>query len=208
MTMRLALFASHEGSTVQAVIDACDTSDGRLVPVLFIGNNADAPAFDRARARGLPTVHLSSATHPDPEDLDSTIRETLLEHDVDLVILAGYMRKLGVETVDTFRNRILNSHPALLPKFGGQGMYGDRVHVAVLESGATTTGATIHIADEYYDHGPILTQRRVRVRPDDTVSTLSRRVMIAESKLYVDTLMKIAAGELKLPVYRQLGMSL
>jgi phosphoribosylglycinamide formyltransferase-1 len=207
MTLRLALFASHEGSTLEAILAACDKNCG-LLPAVFIGNNADAPAFDKARARDLPAVHLSSATHTDPAALDNAISETLEDHNVDLVILAGYMKKLGPQTVSNFLNRILNSHPALLPKFGGQGMYGDHVHAAVLKSGEKTTGATIHIADEFYDHGPILAQKRVRVRPDDTVPTLARRVMAAERKLYVDTLVRIASGDLQLLESRQLGFAL
>lgn len=207
MTLRLALFASHEGSTLEAILAACDKNSG-LLPAMFIGNNAGAPAFDKARAKGLPAAHMSSATHSDPAALDSAINETLKDHDIDLVILAGYMKKLGPQTVSNFLNRILNSHPALLPKFGGQGMYGDRVHRAVLQSGEKVTGATIHIADEFYDHGPILAQKRVRVRPDDTVPTLAERVMATERKLYVDTLVRIASGDLRLPESRQLGFVL
>jgi phosphoribosylglycinamide formyltransferase-1 len=207
MTLRLALFASHEGSTLEALFAASD-KNSTLLPVVFIGNNADAPAFDKARARGLPAIHLSSATHPDPSALDHAIDETLKAHNIDLVILAGYMKKLGPQTVSNFLNRILNSHPALLPKFGGQGMYGDHVHAAVLKSGEKVTGATIHIADELYDHGPILAQKRVQVRSDDTVPTLARRVMAAERKLYVDTLVRIASGDLQLPESRQLGFVL
>jgi phosphoribosylglycinamide formyltransferase-1 len=119
-------------------------------------------------------------------------------HDVDTVILAGYMKKLGPLTLQAFRGRILNIHPALLPKFGGQGMYGKRVHEAVLQAGETVTGVTVHVVDEVYDHGRILAQCIVPVEEGDTVDSLAGRVLQQEHRLYAETLQRIAAGQIVL----------
>src|SRR5262245_59072220 len=133
--MRLGVLASHEGTTLQAVLDA--VADGRLsaTVAVVISNNRESGALRRARAAGVAAVHLSSATHPDVQQLDQAILECLTVAECDLVLLAGYMKKLGPRVLGKFGGRILNTHPALLPKFGGKGMYGNRVHEAVLASG-------------------------------------------------------------------------
>jgi phosphoribosylglycinamide formyltransferase-1 len=118
---------------------------------------------------------------------------------VDTVILAGYMKRIGPATLAVYRGRILNIHPALLPKFGGQGLYGRRVHEAVLEAGETVTGVTVHVIDEHYDTGPILNQCRVPVQEGDTADSLAERVLRHEHVLYVETLRKISEGTIVLP---------
>ena len=128
-------------------------------------------------------AHLSGQTHSDPADLDGAIERTLAEHRVDLVLLAGYVKKLGPRTLAAYKDRILNVHPALLPAFGGQGMYGRRVHEAVLASGATVSGVTVHLVDEHYDSGPIVAQETVPVQQDDTPETLAARVLRVEHTL-------------------------
>ena len=196
--MNLGFLASHNGSNMQAVIDACRS--GRLAagPVVVISNNIDSGALERARNESIPCFHLSSHTHPDPGDLDREIVDVLLEHDVNLVILAGYMKKVGPVTLATFPGHVLNIHPGLLPDFGGQGMYGRRVHEAVLAAGAGTTGATVHVVDAIYDNGPILAQKKVEVKKTDTADTLARRVLALEHELYVETIDRIIRGEIKL----------
>jgi phosphoribosylglycinamide formyltransferase-1 len=182
---------------MQAIIDAC--LEGRLdaTPCVAISNNSEAVALERARKGGIPRYHISGKTHPG-ETEDQAILRTLRAHDVDTVILAGYMKKLGPLTLQAFRGRILNIHPALLPKFGGQGMYGKRVHEAVLRAGDTVTGVTVHLVDELYDHGRILAQCEVPVLAGDTVDSLAERVLRQEHRLYPDTLRRIAAGEIEL----------
>jgi phosphoribosylglycinamide formyltransferase-1 len=191
--MRLAVFASHEGTTLQAVLDA--VSAGRLpgTVALVISNNRDAGALTRARTAGVAALHLSSATHPDPAVLDATIRDALTEARVDTVLLAGYLKKLGPQVLATFAGRILNTHPALLPKFGGQGMYGDRVHAAVLAAAEAESGASVHLVDAEYDTGRVLAQCRVPVLPGDTVADLAARVQAREKELVVETLVALAA---------------
>jgi len=196
--LRLGILASHGGTNAQAIIDAC--REGRLDAAVrvLISNNSDALALERARRAGIHAVHLSSQTHPDPDRLDEAILETLVSRDVNLVVLAGYMKRLGPATLSHFRGRILNIHPALLPKFGGQGMYGMRVHEAVIAAGERVSGVTIHVVDENYDTGPILAQRQVPVMPGDTAETLAERVLVVEHELYPQTLARIARGEIKL----------
>jgi len=198
MKLRLGFLASHGGSNLQAIIDACRA--GRLVADLcvLICNNSQAQALERARRAGIPTRHLSSHTHPSAEALDGAMLETLRDHQVNLVVLAGYMRKLGSRTLAHYRGRVLNIHPALLPKFGGPGMYGARVHEAVLAAREKESGATIHLVTAEYDQGPIVAQSRIAVLPDDTAESLAARVLEVEHALYPETLARIARGEIEL----------
>jgi phosphoribosylglycinamide formyltransferase-1 len=141
---------------------------------------------------------VSSRTHALPADLDRAIRDALLDHGVDLVLLAGYLRKLGPQTLAAFPKRILNTHPALLPRYGGKGMYGARVHEAVLAAGEPVTGVTIHLVDGDYDSGPIVCQCELPVEPGDTVETLAARSAARERAFVVETLARIAGGDLRL----------
>ncbi len=200
MALNLGFLASHNGSNMQAVIDACRSGRLNARPVVVISNNMDSGALERARNENIPFFHLSGRTHPDPEDLDREIVDVLLNHDVNLVILAGYMKKIGPVTLATFPGHVINIHPGLLPEYGGQGMYGRRVHEAVLAAGARETGVTVHVVDPIYDHGPILAQRRVRVKTSDSADTLAKRVLAVEHELYVETIARIIRGEIKLPV--------
>ncbi len=197
--MNLGFLASHNGSNMQAVIDACRSGRLAATPAVVISNNRDSGALERARNERIPRFHLSGSTHPHPEDLDREIVDVLLEHDVNLVLLAGYMKKIGPVTLATFPGHILNIHPGLLPEYGGQGMYGRRVHEAVLAAGAATSGATVHVVDAIYDNGPALAQRKVAVEKSDTVDTLARRVLAVEHELYVETIDGIIRGEIRLP---------
>jgi phosphoribosylglycinamide formyltransferase-1 len=198
VTLRLGFLASHGGSNVQVIIDACCSGTLDAEPCVLVSNNSDALVMARVRAAGIPTYHLSSHTHPDPSLLDDAILEALTRHGAALIVLAGYMKKIGPRTLARYRGLVLNIHPALLPKFGGQGMYGRRVHEEVLAAGDRVTGVTVHLADEEYDRGPILAQREVPVVRGDTVDSLAARVLEAEHVLYVETLTRIAHGEIRL----------
>lgn len=190
--IRIAALASHGGSVLQAVIDACQQGELEAAIVLVISNNSSSGALTRAAEHGIPTLHLSSTTHPDPAALDAATVEALEGARADWVLLAGYMKKLGPTTLARFRNRIINTHPALLPKYGGKGFYGRRVHQAVIDAGDRESGATVHIVDAEYDSGPILAQVRVPVREDDSVEDLEERVKVAERKLIIETLRALA----------------
>lgn len=199
MKLKLGFLASHQGSNMQAIIDAC--LEGRLAaePCVVISNNRNAEALQRAQKAGVPAYHMNSKTHPDPNALDLAIVDVLRRHGVNLLILAGYMRKVGPQTLREFWSRILNIHPALLPKFGGQGMYGMHVHEAVIRSGDRETGITIHVVDEEYDQGPIVSQCRIPVEPGDTPESLRERVLAREHEFFVETLVKIASGDIVMP---------
>ena len=196
--MNIGFLASHGGSNMQAIIDACKAGRLSAVPVVVISNNGESRALERARKEGIPHDYLSGKTHPDPDSLDQAILDVLILHRVDVVALAGYMKKLGPKTLAHFRGRILNIHPALLPKHGGKGMYGIRVHEAVIAAGETESGVTVHLVTEEYDTGPILAQVRVPVMPGDTPEILAERVLVQEHILYPATLQRIAAGEIAL----------
>ena len=198
--LALGVLASHGGTNLQAIIDSCRSGAIDAEVRVVISNNSRSLALERARRANIPASHLSSSTHPDPDRLDEAITETLQLYGVQVVALAGYMKMLGTRTLDAYRSRILNVHPALLPKFGGQGMYGERVHEAVLASGERVSGVTVHLVDEVYDHGPVVAQTQVPVLPDDTPGTLAAKVLEQEHILYPETIQRIATGEIDLDV--------
>lgn len=197
--MNIAIFASHFGSTLQAILDASKSGELGATPSLVISNNSTSEALNRAKRAGVAALHLSSTTHPNAGDLDAEIVRSLAEHGIDVVVLAGYMKKLGPSVVATYSGRILNTHPALLPKFGGLGMYGARVHEAVLQAKESESGATIHWVDEEYDRGGVIAQVRVPVLASDDVAALGSRVQAAEKQLLVQTLNRLARGDIELP---------
>ena len=189
--IRLGFLASHNGSTMQAIVDACISNLIKADPVVLISNNSSSGAMTRARQMNIPFHHLSSGTHPNFEDLDKAITKTLKKYSVDLVLLTGYMKKIGSYTIDNFKNRIINSHPSLLPKHGGTGMYGREIHKKVLESGDITTGATIHFVESNYDSGQIIQQIKIPVSSSDSIDTLEEKVKFQEKRLYIDSISKI-----------------
>lgn len=192
---RIAIFTSHEGSTCQAILDAWRRGVLPVEIAFVLTNNQHSGVQERAKAAGVRLVVLSSRTHSDPVELDYAIRDLLLAEGVELVILAGYMKKLGPEVLKAFARRVINTHPALLPKYGGSGMYGMRVHRAVLANGERLSGATVHWVDAEYDSGPVIGSVEVPVLKEDSPETLAKRVMIAEKKLLVEIVRKIAVGE-------------
>ena len=196
--LRIAVFASHGGSNMQTLIDWCECGriDGEVVVVIC--NNRKAYVLERARNHNIEALTLSEKEFPSADSYASELLGQLQSRHVNLICLAGYMKKIPHNILCEFRNRILNIHPALLPKFGGQGMYGIHVHEAVLASGEKETGVTIHLVDEDYDHGRILAQRHVVVLADDTPEILQQRVLEIEHQLYPETVAKIASGELSL----------
>ena len=196
--MNLGVLASHEGTTLQSVMDACASGRIRARVVAVISNNSASAALGRARQAGIRAVHLSSTTHDSAEALDIAIRDALLEAGADLVFLAGYMKRIGPRVLEAYRGRILNTHPALLPKFGGKGMYGDHVFKAVLEAGETESGVSLHLVDPEYDTGPVIRQCKVDILPNDSFETLKARVRAREKEFVVESLAQIANGQLTL----------
>jgi len=177
MTMRIAVAISGRGSNLEALLRAMQ-ADGPAEIVLVITDKADAAGLEHARRRGIPVTVLSDAAAPD------AWLQSLRQARIDLLVLAGYLKLVPAGVVAAYRGRIMNTHPSLLPAFGGKGMYGERVHRAVLASGARETGVTVHLVDEAYDQGPILAQSRVPVLEGDTAERLAARVLEAEHQLY------------------------
>lgn len=194
---RLGFLASGNGSSARAIVQAA--REGRLdaEPCVMISNRAEAPALAFAREAGLEAVCVP--TRADPDGADAAMVDIMARNRVDLIVLSGYLRRLGPAIQARYGGRILNIHPSLLPAFGGHGMYGRRVHEAVIAAGAGESGATIHLVDGDYDTGAILAQRSVPVLPGDTVEALQARVTAMEPDFFVETLRRIVAGELESP---------
>jgi phosphoribosylglycinamide formyltransferase-1 len=196
--LSLGFLASNNGSAMRAIVGAIERGELRAHPALVVSNRRDSPALGYARERGITNAWIP--TKDDPQSADRRLLETLRQAGVDLVILSGYLRKLGPATLAGFEGRMLNVHPALLPKFGGQGMYGNRVHEAVLANGEKQTGATIHLVDGEYDQGHIIAQSTIAIAPGESVQDVQANVMRAENLLFVETVRRIAEGELRLPL--------
>lgn len=180
---RLAFLASYNGSSAKAIVAACKDGTLNAKPVLMLSNNPDSNALIWARDAGLHAHHTSGK--------DSDVLQALQDHSIDLVILSGYMKLIGKETIHAYPEKIINIHPALLPKYGGKGMYGSNVHRAVKLAGDSVTGPTIHYVDEIYDNGAIIAQKEITIAADDSAEDIEEKVKMAEPKFYVETLQTI-----------------
>ncbi len=182
---------------MQVIIDAC--RDGRIAGevAVVVGVVTDAPAIHRAQAAGVETIILNPKEFDDVAGYDRAMLESLVARRIDLVCLAGYMRVLGKVVVEEFRNRIMNTHPALIPMFSGKGMYGHHVHEAAIARGVKISGCTVHFVDEDYDMGPIIVQTPVVVCDDDTVDSLAARILAEEHQAYVQAIKLFAEGRLE-----------
>lgn len=197
--LKLGFLVSHGGSSMRAIVAAIRSGALAAEARLVVSNNGDCAALDFARAEGLAWRHISSTTEGGLEAADLAIADAMQAAGAELIVLSGYLRKLGPETLARFGGRILNIHPGLLPKYGGQGMFGRRVHEAVAAAGENVSGATVHLVDGDYDTGPVIAQRTITVAPTDGPEDIERKVMAAEPGLFVETLARIAGGDLILP---------
>lgn len=195
--LKLGFLASKNGSSMRAMIDAIKAGELAAEPLLVVSNNKTAGALEFAAACGVPTLVIP--TQSDPEAADARLCEAMEAAGVDLIIASGYLRRLGPKTLGRYRNRVVNIHPGALPAFGGEGMYGRRVHEAVIAAGVAESGVTIHAVDEIYDHGPVIAARAVPLEPGETAESLEARITALEPTFFVETLRRIADGELALP---------
>jgi len=191
-TLKLGVFASGRGSNFQALVNAIQRGDLDAEVCLLLSDNGKAGALAFAKSRGIPAKHLSKKSYPSREIFIKEMLLQLQSAKVNFIVLAGYMKMIPPEIIASYPNRIANIHPALLPSFGGKGMYGIRVHEAVLKAGCKETGVTIHLVDEKYDHGPIVAQEKIPVHPGDTAEELAARVLKLEHQLYWRTLQLFA----------------
>src|SRR6266849_6744790 len=192
--IRLAVFLSGNGPTLQNLLDRI--ADGRLQAqiVLVASNNADAYGLVRAENVDIPTAVVDRKTFPSRDEFSRNLFDLCREHRAELVCLAGFLQLIQIP--DDFQGRVMNIHPALIPAFCGKGYYGHHVHEAVLAAGAKITGCTVHFADNEYDHGPIILQRAVNVVDDDTLEGLAARVFDQECEAYPEAIQLFAAGRL------------
>jgi phosphoribosylglycinamide formyltransferase 1 len=193
MTMRIAVAISGRGSNLEALLHALGPGAPAEI-VLVISDRAGAAGLELARSRKIPAKVLEDAAD------GAAWLDLLQRHETELLVLAGYLRLVPAPVISAYRGRIINVHPALLPAFGGKGMYGHRVHEAVLASGARESGATVHLVDEVYDHGSILAQERVPVLPGDTAERLAARVLEAEHRLLPAAILAAAVAGRPVPL--------
>jgi formyltetrahydrofolate-dependent phosphoribosylglycinamide formyltransferase len=194
----IGVFASGRGSNFASIVKAKE--EGRLSAriCLLVTNNPEAGALGIAAAHGIPAKVIAKETYGTREQFVEAMLSSLREHEVEWIALCGYMKKIPSEVIAAFPGRILNIHPALLPSFGGKGMYGLHVHEAVIASGCKVSGVTVHVVDEQYDHGAIVAQKCVVVEEGDTPADLAERVLHSEHELYPQVLQTIAEGRVRI----------
>lgn len=196
--MNIAVFASHGGSDLQAIIDGCKDKRINANVSVVISNNGDSMALQRAKNEKIPAYHLSAKKFGDENTLADEILKVLSKYNIDMIFLAGYMRMLHVSVLEKYNNKIFNIHPALLPKFGGKGMYGRNVHAAVIDAKETETGITIHRVNAEYDSGEIVAQTKVPVFENDTPEVLGERVLEREHEFLIEVISDIVNGRIPL----------
>jgi phosphoribosylglycinamide formyltransferase-1 len=197
--INLAILTSGGGSNMQAIVDAYKFGilKGLVEVVLVISNNTNAFVLERAKKENIKSVCIERKSFKDDESFNKKVLVELQVANVDLVCLAGYIRMIDKEILKIYNGRILNIHPALLPKFGGKGMYGYFVHEAVVKAGEKKSGATVHFVNEEYDSGKIILQKEVEVFKSDTPEDVARKVLEAEHKVYPQAIKKVIEENLR-----------
>jgi phosphoribosylglycinamide formyltransferase-1 len=195
--MNIAVFASGRGSNFQAILDAIDAGFLPAKVVVLVSNKSDAGAMKIAGAHNILTRHISQQMFTSEEALADAMLEVLEEYHTEFIVLSGYLKKIPAQVIRQYRNRIVNIHPALLPSFGGEGMYGHRVHEAVMASGEKVSGATVHLVEEEYDRGPIVLQKTVDIDPNDTPDSLAAKVLKIEHEIFPFALKAFAEGRVR-----------
>jgi phosphoribosylglycinamide formyltransferase-1 len=197
-SLKLGFLASGNGTSARAIVGAIKAGQLQAEPRLLVANSRKASAMDFAREAGLASLCIP--TQADPQGADEALAAEMAAHGVELIVLSGYLRSIGPATLARYAGRILNIHPGPLPTFGGRGMYGRRVHEAVIAAGEHASEICILVVEEEYDRGPVIARRAVPVRPNDDAAALESRVAAAEPDFFVETLQRIISGELHLPI--------
>ena len=195
--VNLGVLVSGSGSNLQAIIDNLEAGRVEARIKIVISNLPEVYALERANKHGIPSLVILHKGLK-REEYDQKVVEALRAHEVELVVLAGFMRIITSVLLRAFPMRVMNIHPALLPSFGGSGMYGIHVHEAVINSGVKVTGVTVHIVDEIYDHGAIVMQKTVPVLDDDTPESLAERVLKVEHQTYSEALQLFAEERIEI----------
>ena len=195
--IKLAVLASGGGTDLQSVIDASEKNEIDAKVVVVISDRENAFALERAKKHSIDACFVNPK-NKNREEHEKEVSEIIDKHNVDLIVLAGYLRMLTPYFISKYRNKIINIHPALLPFFGGKGMYGERVHKAVLDSGMKISGCSVHFVDETIDGGPIIIQKAVEIKDDDTAETLASRVLEEEHKILPKAIQLFAEKRLRI----------
>lgn len=185
---KIAIFVSGGGSNFKAIFNNIESGNIDGLIELVVTNNPNCNAKKFANKYRISTLVVNDYRYPRKEDKESIILESLQDLEIDLICLAGYMKILPKNIVKSYENKILNIHPGLLPRFGGKGFFGMKVHEAVINSGERFSGATVHFVDEIYDHGPIITQRKIAISDNETPESLAIRILEIEHELYPEVI--------------------
>jgi len=207
IVLRIGVLASGRGSNFLSLINAI--KDGRLNAEMkvLISNKKNAGALNIACENQIPDVFISPKKFADTYEFDQQVLDTFQKYNVDFVVLAGYLKLLSKNLVFAYKNRILNIHPALLPSFGGKGMYGHHVHESLINRGCKVSGVTVHLVDTLYDHGPIVMQRSVPVLENDNPNSLSARILVQEHKIFAEALQLFAEERVQINGQRAVILS-
>lgn len=194
---KMAVMASGDGSNFEAIVTAANSSrlDAEIVGLLV--NREGCGALARADRLKIPSSVFSRIAYPSADAWNEAMKQQLLRWQAEWVVLAGFTGLIGSSILAEFHNRVVNSHPSLLPKFGGKGMYGSKVHAAVVAAGETETGVTIHLLNERFDEGPVVAQIKVPVQKSDSAETLAERVKTTERVFYPQVLQELLTGRIK-----------
>ena len=187
---RIGILSSHNGSGFDTIQKACENKTLNAQVVLVVSNNSSAKVLEKVEKNNIPNFIINTKKYPN-ENLDKKITDLMLEFKVDYIFLSGYMKKIEENLINTFENRIINSHPALLPKFGGKGMYGTFVHKAVIDAKENESGCTIHFVNKNYDEGKYILQKTVLLEKNETFETLENKIKTLESKTIIEALEKL-----------------
>lgn len=191
---RIGILSSHNGSGFDTIQKACEEKILNAQVVLVISNNPNAKVLEKASLKNVPNFIINAKKYPN-ENLDEKITFLMKEFEIDYIFLSGYMKKIEENLLTTFENRILNSHPSLLPKFGGHGMYGSFVHEAVIKANEKESGCTIHYVTKDYDEGEYILQKKIILNEDESVESLEEKIKDLESLAIVEAFKKIISGE-------------
>ena len=194
--MNIAFFASGNGSNMQAIIDSCKFSDLPIIPSLVISNNSSAYALERAKNENIPNIHISSKNLQNKNSESEAILSALAKYNIDLIVLAGYMKKISSDILSKYNNKIINIHPTLLPKYGGEGMYGMNVHNAVFSAKEQYSGASVHFVTEKYDEGKVILQEQINIEKCNSPEEIAQAVLKLEHKIYWQAIKKLIQTKL------------
>lgn len=194
---RIGVLISGGGTNLQAIIDGTESGFISGQVAVVIANRKEAYGLKRADKHKIPAVYIGKGNYPDTALADKALHETLKTYEIDIIVLAGYLKILPPTIIEDYRHRIINVHPSLIPAFSGHGFYGMKVHEAVIEAGEKYSGATVHFVDEGTDTGTIIMQEKVVVAPGDTAEILAQKVLVIEHKLLVETTAKLCLNQVE-----------